>query len=489
MGHEHQAAAVRDFVHNSGGRLPAIRSDTGSGYGAESLERRPDLQEALRDARKSGAILVVSNLSRLARDLRVLETMGPNLPRIWCLKLGREASRQDLIEGIQRAQEQAELIQVQTANAVQRARRAGKKLGSPDLAPAQRAGCIANGLRAETKVQRLAGILAENPDWLNLSRPALAENLNAIGHWNIRSERTGEHVPWTPGSLRKPLARARELLQLLEEINAEEFDLTVPGTTIIASQPSISSLEQDLGAQEPRDNITKQAGDDLDDDCFADILNDLYESGEIPWDEPPRVWRGQFGSIAASSFAAPPTSPCVSPAPDTVEAPTGSRAQEGLIYSDGWFFGDTGPVNDQSEVSTASRLPDDPDDAFSRWDYAPQEADDLAPDAPFANTFPASRNAAALIWQEPPPHEIEHVPKQGLRVASHLYTRIADRCQHKAPAPEVVRASGKFQQRFRRSMSQMGRTSSLCRCNEIIPARFWRCSFGGVAQRVGQSLR
>lgn len=417
LGHDHQAAAIRDFVFNSGGKLLEIRSDTGSGFGAESLERRPDLQEALRLARKAGAILVLNDLSRLARDRRVLDAIGPSLPRIWCLKLGREVSGQDLIDGIEHAQGQGERIREQTVNAVRRSRRAGTTLGSPDLAPAQRAGCIANGSRAETKVRQLATILTENPDWLGLPRRALVENLNAAGHWNCLSERHRKRVPWTIGALRKPQARALDLLRLDDEINAEEIDLSFPGSSITSSQSKTSSPDRDFGIHEPQSELSAPADDDLDGDCEAEILRDLYEAGVVSWEYLPGPWRFRFGlSVeAGDAVAAPPSSLSTPPASTAPEALTRHQDEDGFICSNGWFFDDTEPVDGPHDASvTAVELPD-PVQAFSQWDHAHQDTHDLTPDTPLAGASRVKPNTGALMWQEAPLREIEHVPKHGAR--------------------------------------------------------------------------
>jgi DNA invertase Pin-like site-specific DNA recombinase len=69
LGLEAQAAAIAHLVANRGGRLIADFEEVQTGKGADALDRRPVLAQALKAAKAQRATLVVSRLDRLSRNL------------------------------------------------------------------------------------------------------------------------------------------------------------------------------------------------------------------------------------------------------------------------------------------------------------------------------------------------------------------------------------------------------------------------------------
>lgn len=65
---EEQAAAILRFVQSRPGVLLQDFVELESGAGSKALQDRPQLREAMKLARKRGAVLVVSTLDRLTRD-------------------------------------------------------------------------------------------------------------------------------------------------------------------------------------------------------------------------------------------------------------------------------------------------------------------------------------------------------------------------------------------------------------------------------------
>jgi DNA invertase Pin-like site-specific DNA recombinase len=72
LGLESQAAAILQFVTSRGGVLLQDFVEREPGKGSNALDRRPQLQEAMKAAQKRRAVLVVSRLDRLSRDVRLL---------------------------------------------------------------------------------------------------------------------------------------------------------------------------------------------------------------------------------------------------------------------------------------------------------------------------------------------------------------------------------------------------------------------------------
>lgn len=72
LGLEAQAAAILQFVTARGGVLLQDFVERETGKGSNALDRRPQLQEAVRAAQERRAMLVVSRLDRLSRDVHLL---------------------------------------------------------------------------------------------------------------------------------------------------------------------------------------------------------------------------------------------------------------------------------------------------------------------------------------------------------------------------------------------------------------------------------
>lgn len=69
LGLEAQAAAIAALVAARGGHLLADFEEVQTGKGSDALDRRPILREAMRQAKARRAVLVVSRLDRLSRNL------------------------------------------------------------------------------------------------------------------------------------------------------------------------------------------------------------------------------------------------------------------------------------------------------------------------------------------------------------------------------------------------------------------------------------
>lgn len=69
LGLEAQAAAIGKAIEARGGHLLADFEEVQTGKGSDALDRRPILAEALRMAKARRAVLIVSRLDRLSRNL------------------------------------------------------------------------------------------------------------------------------------------------------------------------------------------------------------------------------------------------------------------------------------------------------------------------------------------------------------------------------------------------------------------------------------
>ena len=72
---ETQAAAILLFVQARDGVLLRDFVEREAGRGSDALERRPQLQEAIALAKERSAVLVVSSLDRLSREVAFLSAL------------------------------------------------------------------------------------------------------------------------------------------------------------------------------------------------------------------------------------------------------------------------------------------------------------------------------------------------------------------------------------------------------------------------------
>src|SRR5215813_10308215 len=72
LGLEAQREAIARFVEAQGLTILAERIEIETGKGSDALDRRPVLREALAQARKAKASIVVAKLDRLSRDVHFI---------------------------------------------------------------------------------------------------------------------------------------------------------------------------------------------------------------------------------------------------------------------------------------------------------------------------------------------------------------------------------------------------------------------------------
>src|SRR5262245_56935390 len=72
LGLEAQRAAIQRFAEAEGFTIVGEFIEVESGKGADALDRRPKLREALAEARKRKCPIVVAKLDRLSRDVHFI---------------------------------------------------------------------------------------------------------------------------------------------------------------------------------------------------------------------------------------------------------------------------------------------------------------------------------------------------------------------------------------------------------------------------------
>lgn len=168
---------------------------------------RPELSEALRRAKLTGATLVVAKLDRLSRSVAFLSALQESGAKFIAADMP-EANELTVHILAAVAQAERKAISTRTRDALRAAKARGQKLGNPNGAASLRRAGKGNGAAlaavkagAESRAQELAGEIAAVRASGAQSLREIAERLNER---HIEAPRGGS---WHPSGVRRLLAR------------------------------------------------------------------------------------------------------------------------------------------------------------------------------------------------------------------------------------------------------------------------------------------
>ena len=181
LGLEAQQAAIARFAEAEGFDLIETFTEIETGKGADALDRRPQLAEALKTARKHKAPIIVAKLDRLSRDVHFISGLMTHRTPFIVAELGADADPFMLHLYAALAEKERRLISQRTKDALAAKKAQGVKLGGLN------AKGIANRDEAKARAEALRPILAELS---GLSARAIAAELNK------RNAPTPNGGPW-----------------------------------------------------------------------------------------------------------------------------------------------------------------------------------------------------------------------------------------------------------------------------------------------------
>lgn len=167
MSLETQAALIRDWAAGQGVELLGIHEDVGSAHHEDNLLRRVGLQDAIGQANREGANLVVVRLDRLSRNTAdVAPLLASFSGSVLTLQEGKLLSspRRDrtIMAAIEAAQEEADIITQTTGEALASLKERGRTLGSPqDKTAAVRASARVRRTKADIAIERIADVVSD----------------------------------------------------------------------------------------------------------------------------------------------------------------------------------------------------------------------------------------------------------------------------------------------------------------------------------------
>src|SRR6202790_4021884 len=131
LGIEAQKEAIRRFAEVEGIEIVSERTEVETGKGADALDRRPELADALAAARRAKCPVLVARLDRLSRDVHFISgLMAHHVPFV-VAELGPDVDPFILHLYASLAQKERELISQRTREALARKKAQGAKLGNP----------------------------------------------------------------------------------------------------------------------------------------------------------------------------------------------------------------------------------------------------------------------------------------------------------------------------------------------------------------------
>jgi len=198
LGIEAQRAALARFAEVEGFTLLAEFVEIETGKGADALDHRPQLVEALAVARRAKCPVVVAKLDRLSRDVAFISgLMAQRVPFI-VAELGPDADPFMLHLYAALAEKERALISTRTREALKAAKARGVRLGNPRLADVRQRGVATNRAAADRFAVNVLPIIREIQAAGIVSLRGIARALDARG---VRTARNGEWTPVQVGSI------------------------------------------------------------------------------------------------------------------------------------------------------------------------------------------------------------------------------------------------------------------------------------------------
>jgi DNA invertase Pin-like site-specific DNA recombinase len=204
LGLNAQREAVARFIAAEQLALLSEHVEVETGKGSDALDRRPKLRQAMDQARKAKASVVVAKLDRLSRDVAFISgLMAKRVPFI-VTELGVDADPFMLHIYAALAEKERALISERTRLALAQKKAQGARLRNrTNLAQAQKLGRAANAAAAKEFARNVLPIIREMQKSGLSSYRAIAGALNARG---IPTARGGH---WHDSTVRNALKHAQ----------------------------------------------------------------------------------------------------------------------------------------------------------------------------------------------------------------------------------------------------------------------------------------
>ncbi|WP_394152076.1 recombinase family protein [Loktanella salsilacus] len=208
-----QIERIQLFAQRRGLKVIKIYREVRNGALISSQDR-PALHDCLKHAAACGSKILTTSPSRLSRNAEHAEQLCKEYPDrfMFVEPLPGYEGQPWHHEVAEHHAAFPELTKTGTVVAMDKQKRDGRTFGAGDGGVAGRA-AAAKVLteNKRTRLERLADMLAEHPDWRTMTRREAATYLNGRGHHPPRST-SQKPTSWTVGSITRPLDETRKIL-------------------------------------------------------------------------------------------------------------------------------------------------------------------------------------------------------------------------------------------------------------------------------------
>jgi DNA invertase Pin-like site-specific DNA recombinase len=202
LGIDAQREALVRFATTEGFELTSVLTEVETGKGADALERRPKLAEALAQARRLHCPVAVAKLDRLSRDVHFISGLMAHRVPFLVAELGPDVDPFILHLFAALAEKERAMISSRTKAALAAAKERGVKLGGPKLSEAREVAVTAIKNLADRHAANVLPIIHEIQRSGAKTLRDVADALNARG---ISTARGGR---WYAMTVRNVLVRA-----------------------------------------------------------------------------------------------------------------------------------------------------------------------------------------------------------------------------------------------------------------------------------------
>src|SRR5271157_5195513 len=205
LGIDAQRAAVARFAEAEGFEIVAELTEIETGKGADALDRRPRLAEALAEARQhgKGTPIAVAKLDRLSRDVHFISGLMAHKTPFLVADLGPDVEPFLLHLYAALAEKERAVISQRTKAALAAAKARGQALGNPRLSEARAIANAAHKAGSDTFADRVAPAIREAQAAGAKSLRQIAAALNGRG---IPTARGGRWEAQTVANVLKRIA-------------------------------------------------------------------------------------------------------------------------------------------------------------------------------------------------------------------------------------------------------------------------------------------
>jgi DNA invertase Pin-like site-specific DNA recombinase len=202
LGIEAQREALSRFAEAEGYELISVLVEVETGKGFDALDRRPQLAEALSQARRRRCPVAVAKLDRLSRDVHFISGLMAHRVPFLVVELGSDVDPFILHLFAALAEKERAMIASRTKAALSAAKARGVKLGGPKLAEAREL--------AVTAIKSLADRHAANvlPIIRDVQRSGAKTLRDVAAALNARGISTSRGGRWHAMTVHNVLARA-----------------------------------------------------------------------------------------------------------------------------------------------------------------------------------------------------------------------------------------------------------------------------------------